>query len=204
MIITLGFASNIVNFFLHFFSQISFAEVLLIFSDLECLQKGIMCKSRFQCFETIESLRHVDSSNIDSISRGTFTSNLSLGKYFHRSGYMSNRNLIRWFLDFNLLVADKLTRFDLKNELTFDSVLYTFLCWAFDLRIKLSLVNDLVDFSTASVTGKYSHLYARLDIADSRDNTSERHKATNYVSFDFPHFLYMLFFICSWNNNDLV
>lgn len=100
---------------------------------------------------------------------------------------MTNWNLIRRFLDFDILETNEFACFHLENKLSFDLILNAFHTWALNKRSELLLLNNLVDFKTASITCIVSNLDARFDVTASCNNTLNDNKRTNCISFDLSH-----------------
>ena len=94
---------------------------------------------------------------------------------------MTGWNLVRWFLDSNLLVAQKLTLLNLQDQLTLDLILdtshtRTFNFWSEDLGI-----DYLVNFHTAGITCINRNLHARFDICAPGHNTLKANERSNLV-----------------------
>ena len=114
---------------------------------------------------------------------------------------MTDWDLIRWFLNLNILIAYEFTLFDLQNKITFNHVLYTFLTWAFNFWCKLFAIDALVHFKSTSITCVYCNLHARFNSAASGHNTLNGDKSSNRTSLNVSH-LHKCLFCCiaSWNN----
>lgn len=107
---------------------------------------------------------------------------------FDLSWNMTNWHLIRWLLDLDILVTHKFTLLDLKDKVTLNHVLNTFLTWAFNLWGELLSVDALIDLETTGITSVNSNLHARLDVAASSDNTFNRDEPSNRTGLDLSHF----------------
>jgi hypothetical protein len=114
---------------------------------------------------------HVDSCNLNNISWGAHSGNWTSSDHFNCPWNMTNWYLIRWLLNFDILVTHKFTLLDLQNEISLNHILDTLLRWAFNLWSKLPSIDALIHFKSASITCIDSNLHARLDNTASSDNT---------------------------------
>jgi hypothetical protein len=117
---------------------------------------------------------------------------------------MTNRNLIRWFLNFNILIANEFTCFNLKNQLALNLILYTFHTWAFNKWSKLLLLNNLINFKTTSIACIVSNLNAWFHITASCNNSFDDNKGTNCISFDLSHLYHIFLRVLTWSNTQVI
>jgi hypothetical protein len=96
---------------------------------------------------------------------------MSLGNDINLSRHMTHWHLIRWFLNLDLLIADKFALLNLQYQLTLDLILFAPHTRAFDFGSECFLVDDLIHFHTARITSINSYLHARLDITASGNDT---------------------------------
>ena len=164
-----------------------------------------MGKSLSHTSKTLIRRWHIDSCDLNNITWGTLSGDWTSCNYLDGSWNMTNWNLIRWLLDFNILVTHKFTLLDLEDKISLNLIFHTFLTWAFDLWCKLLSVDALIDLESTCIASVDSYLHAWFDITASGDNTFDRDKSSNRMSFDFPH-LYesLLFQSTSWDNLEVV
>ena len=86
---------------------------------------------------------------------------------------MTNRNLVTWFLNLDLLERDEFRRFDLDLQLAFDVVFLALIARAFDQRVELFCLDDNVDLIAADIACVDSYLDARLNITGPCDDSSD-------------------------------
>jgi len=86
---------------------------------------------------------------------------------------MTNRDLVTRLLNLDVLVGNEAGGLDLEDELPVNPVRLALIGGALDDRVELLRVDKLVDFVAAAITGVYSHLHARLDIAGTGDNSPD-------------------------------
>jgi hypothetical protein len=106
---------------------------------------------------------------------------MPFGNDIDLSWNMSNWYLIRRLLNLDLLIAYKLTLFDLQDELTLDLVLHTPNTWALKLWRESLEIDDLINFHTTGITSINSHLHTWLDVAASRDDSLDSDQRTDVV-----------------------
>jgi len=148
--------------------------------------------------------RHIYTSNCHDITRSALSCYLTSSKNFHGSRNMTNRHLVRWFLNFDLLITQELALLDLQNKDTLDIIFNTFWSRTFKFRVKFLGIDDLVNLKTASIASIDCNLHARLDITDTSDNTSEGYQVTDDLCLDISHFGNVLLGIFPRNDNDLI
>lgn len=132
---------------------------------------SIVCESFSHSCKTCIWRRHVDTCYLNDISWGALSCDWASSNYFDSSWNMTDWNLIRWLLDFNILIAHKFTLLNLKDKVSLDHILHTLLTWALNFWGELLSVNALIDLKSTSITGIDCDLHARLDITASGDNT---------------------------------
>ena len=162
---------NVLDTFKHFRTDVSLLEVLLVFEDLERFQVGVLVETTF--IKAIKWLWQVDARKSNDVARCTLPSQLTFSKHFERSRHMTNRNLVTWFLNLDLLERDEFRRFDLDLQLAFDVVFLALIAWTFDQRVELFSLDDNVDLIAADIACVDSDLDARLNITGPCDDTSD-------------------------------
>lgn len=157
------------------------------------------------CLESSCDGCHVDTNNIYQISWRALPCIMPFGNNIDLSWNMSNWYLIRWLLNFDLLVADKFALLDLQNELTLDLVLDTADTWTLNLWRECFQIDDLVNFHTTCIAGIDCHLHAWLDITASCDDTLDIDERSNFIRLDFAHFVVVdLSVLPAWNDDQVV
>lgn len=117
---------------------------------------------------------------------------------------MSNRDLIRRLLNFDILVANEFTCFYLKNKLTLNLIFNTFHTWALNKWSELFLMNDLINFKTTSIACIVSNLNAWFNITTSCYNTFYNNKGTNCICFDLSHLNYIFLRVFTWCDTQVI
>jgi hypothetical protein len=118
---------------------------------------------------------------------------------------MTNWDLVRWLLDFNVLVTHKFTLLNLKDKISLNLILHTLLTWAFNLWGELLSVNALIDLKSTSITSVDCDLHARFDITAPGNNTFNRDESSNRMGLNLSHLDES--FLCqgtSWDNLEMV
>lgn len=123
------------------------------------------------CSETEVSLRHIYSCNCDVISRSAFSNKFSFREYFYCPRYVTDWNLITWFLNFDVLKTYEFRRSDVHNQLAFNFVLNAFLGGALNEGIKLFLSYNLIYFESAHIATVYCYLHLRFYITCSYNDS---------------------------------
>ena len=100
---------------------------------------------------------------------------------------MTDWDLVRWLLDFNVLVTHKFTLFYLKDKISLNLVLNALLTWALNLWGELLSVNALIDLKSTSITSVDCDLHARFDITASGNNTFYGDKSSNRMGLNLSH-----------------
>lgn len=117
---------------------------------------------------------------------------------------MTNGDLLRRFLQFEFLVTDKLTRFNLHYQLSFCLVGHTLVWRTLYFRIEFFGVNHLIDLKSTDIAGIDCYLDARLDVACSGHNTLNSYHSSNLIRLDLSHFNYLFLGIRSIHYKHLI
>ena len=134
---------------------------------------------------------------------------MSLRYDINLSWNVSNRHLVRWLLNLDLLVADELALLDLQDQLTLDLVLFASETWTLNFGCKCFLVNDLINFHTAGITGIHSDLHTWLDISAACDDTFDVDEGANIRRLDVSHsvkefFSTSVLVVALWDNDQAI
>lgn len=161
------------------------------------------------CAEASLHRYHVRSYNIYDVARRAFPSRVSLRYDINLSWNVSNRHLVRWLLNLDLLVADELALLYLQDQLTLDLVLFASETRTLNFGRKCFLVNDLINFHTAGITGIDSYLHAWLDISAASDDTFDVDEGTDILRLDVSHsvkefFATSVLVVALWDDNQAI
>lgn len=148
--------------------------------------------------------RHVDTSYQNNVSGWALSCDWSSCDYFHLSWNMSDWHLIWWFLDLDILITNKFTRFNLQNQLSFNLILNALLTWAFNQRCELLLLNNLVHFKSTCITSIHCNLNARFNIRASSNNTFDNNKGAYTIGFDLSHIYRIFLWILARSNTEMI
>lgn len=163
-----------------------------------------MAQSSSHPLETCEGGWHINSTDGHNITGGTFPSIDPSSNNLDLSGNMTNWDLFRGLLNFELLVAYESTGFNLHYQLTLGLVLNTLSRRAFYFRVEFSCVDDLIDLKSANITCIDSHLDTGFHITCSGNYSPHSDKASYLIRLDIPHFGYLFLGIWSMNYKDLI
>jgi len=132
---------------------------------------SIMGETFIHSSESCVWRRHVNTCYLHDVSWGALSCNWTSSNNFNSSRNMTDWNLIRWLLNFDILITHKFTLLDLKDEVSLNHILDTLLTWALNFWGELLSVNALIDLKSTSITSIDCNLHARLNIAASGDNS---------------------------------
>lgn len=116
---------------------------------------------------------------------------------------MTNRHLITWLLNLDILEADEFGRAYLHGQLALNFIVFAF-ARALQERHKDLLWDNLVNFEATHIAHIDSDLHLWFDITSTHDDTFNVEKGANQISFSFPHFDNLLLSILTVHNKDLV
>lgn len=101
---------------------------------------------------------------------------MASGNDVHLPWNVSDWNLIRWFLNLDILVADKLALFYLQDQLSLDLILYTPHTRTLNFWRECLLIDYLINFHSTGIASVNSDLHAWFDVAASSDDTLDADK----------------------------
>ena len=106
---------------------------------------------------------------------------------------MTDRHLVTWLLDLDVLKTHKFRGADRHDKLTLSPINFAFIGGTLEQRVELSLSDHLVHLKSTHIANIDRHLHLWPHVTRSHYDAADRHQVSNLLCSDLTHFLDRLF-----------